>query len=502
MNMDACGIFGAVEDLGNFPAGKSFLHLEEHGGSLIGGQTLERVRQLACRLPLNRDQVGPSLHGRRFDPRVIGVVAGTSERKQPVPPFAPPLVVDAKVDQHAVKPGGKARAPVEPIGRLVKANEGILRDVASVGFVAEYRAGEGVGARLMAFDEQFKSLPVVLRDPCAQFLIRKLLQTVSPGGRPVAPPGPAKLRARVPIDRPATDATFFRPLDGMGGNSVYPHSFGLFRRMPTNKAGPEPALIQRIEMEDNSCGSKSKQCLLKAPAGQTSAGPERSFGAVNEIDATFVQAPEGVYPDGDPVQIRLGAARNVRCRPRRSCARERTHGLYRIQSPRGRAAIRAQLLQRRSVQFALARAEDATGEPSGQSEQSGVAHDGGSCLRLGRPGSGRRRAALRRPPLVSVRQGKSRPGRTIDSIRSADSAPADDRRDRRRDFNRVAVAGFSTYLDALAASLHRTYRRPARQGPSGWSSAHSFSPGRSARLAIRNSRSSLAIPTHGFPIRR
>jgi hypothetical protein len=186
MNVDARRILRTIENLRNLAAGEPFLYLEEHGSALIGRKLFKRLGEASGRLPADRGDIRPGLGRRRLDSRFVRVVARTGKRQQFAPPFPSPLVVDTQVDQHAVKPGRKARAAVESIGRLKQTDKGVLRDIAGVGFIAEDRAGKAVGARLMAFDQLLERLAVVLRDSCAQFLIRKLLQAASPGGRPVA----------------------------------------------------------------------------------------------------------------------------------------------------------------------------------------------------------------------------------------------------------------------------------------------------------------------------
>ena len=67
--------------------------------------------------------------------------------------------------------------------RLVQPDEGVLRNVKSVGIIAQDRAGESKRAGLVTFDELIESPTIARSGFSAQFLIRQLRQSGRPRSR-------------------------------------------------------------------------------------------------------------------------------------------------------------------------------------------------------------------------------------------------------------------------------------------------------------------------------
>src|SRR5262245_9308260 len=169
VQVDAHGRLGALEYLGDVVRRHVLLHPEQHGGPLTRGQSIHRGAQvLHCSLVGELvDGVGD---GRRLPVEDRLTLVVIIARPQ-LPPAILPFVVEAKVDQDPVEPGGELRPAAEAPGRLVKADEGLLRDVARVLVVAQDGPSEAVRPLLVARHQEVERRLVPLGHALAERLV-------------------------------------------------------------------------------------------------------------------------------------------------------------------------------------------------------------------------------------------------------------------------------------------------------------------------------------------
>src|SRR6266542_1637968 len=148
--------------------------LEEHGHPLLRRQRLDGVPELAHAASV-ADGVTRVHEGRRM---LRDGIAGVSllaftPADEPAPAPTPPLMVQAAVDEDAVKPGRELGLAGEGARRLVEPNEGFLGAVLGLFPVAHDGPGDAVGPLLVTLHEEVEGSPVPFCDsPAERFIGR------------------------------------------------------------------------------------------------------------------------------------------------------------------------------------------------------------------------------------------------------------------------------------------------------------------------------------------
>src|SRR6266446_3613869 len=189
VQMDAHGRLGTLEHLGDLVGRQVLLDPEQYRGPLARREPVHRCAQF-LHSPLPAELVHGVGDRRRLplEDRIGAVVAFVAHPE--LPPAMLALVVQAEVDEDTVEPGRELRPPAEAPGRLVEADERLLREVARILGVAEHGPGEAVRPLLVASHEEVERRLVPLGHALAERLVRWLHSAVVPSSFTLSLPTP------------------------------------------------------------------------------------------------------------------------------------------------------------------------------------------------------------------------------------------------------------------------------------------------------------------------